>query len=81
MKLSPTVAIHTSTKHAAQVLERRKTWVQEQQTLVQEQLDAMRARKDFAVQEKEDDGVRFWPVQQQWIRYGVTPSCAASCSA
>lgn len=75
MKLSPAVSVQTSTKHAAQVLQRRKHWVQEQQDLVQEQLDAMRARKDFAAQEREDEGVCVWPLQYHVRCWQVWHSC------
>ena len=76
MQLSPSVSIQTSTKHASQVLERRKKWVQEQQDLVQQQLDAMSARKDFAAREKADEGVWFWPTM-----YMSTVPVGMSCAA
>lgn len=57
LKLSPAVSVHTSSKHATEILGRRTAWVQEQQALVEEQIQAMEARKEFAAQEKDSGGV------------------------
>lgn len=58
MRLSSNVTVHTSASHASGILERRKAYIKEQQDLVDQQLGAMTARKRFATEEREQQGVR-----------------------
>eukprot|EP00892_Ulva_mutabilis_P003224 jgi/Ulvmu1/12902/UM098_0090.1 len=54
--LSSDIAVHTSTKHAQAVLQRRRDYTVEKQELVQQQLDSLKSRRVFAESEKVQDG-------------------------
>lgn len=77
--LSSTVLVHTSTKQAQSILQRRRDYTVDKQDLVRQQLDALKSRRVFADSEKEQDGVctaRPEPGIKQSIRAAVV--CLAS---